>query len=60
MRPLAGTALWLLLAAGPAVAGAPADAGAPLPRIVVAFTNEPLAAPGPAGTTGSRYGGTGY
>jgi subtilisin family serine protease len=60
MRHLAGTALWFLLAAGPALAGAPADAGAPLPRIVVAFTNEPLAAPGPAGTTGSRYGGTGY
>ncbi|HEY1872799.1 MAG TPA: S8 family serine peptidase [Steroidobacteraceae bacterium] len=60
MRPLAGTAFWLLLAAGPALAGAPADAGAPLPRIVVAFTNEPLAAPGPAGTTGSRYAGTGY
>jgi subtilisin family serine protease len=60
MRPLASTALWLLLAAGPTLAGAPADAGAPLPRIVVAFTNEPLAAPGPAGTTGSRYVGTGY
>jgi subtilisin family serine protease len=27
---------------------------------VVAFANEPLASPGPAGTTGSRYAGTGY
>jgi subtilisin family serine protease len=30
------------------------------PRIVVAFANEPHTAPGPAGTTGSRYGGDGY
>src|SRR6516162_11169235 len=60
MRPLTRTALWLLMAAGPALAAASPDAGAPLPRIVVAFANEPLAAPGPAGTTGSRYGGTGY
>jgi len=60
MRPFARTALWLLMAAGPALAAASPDAGAPLPRIVVAFANEPLAAPGPAGTTGSRYGGTGY
>ena len=60
MRPLTRTALWLLMAAGPALAAASTDASAPLPRIVVAFANEPLAAPGPAGTTGSRYGGTGY
>jgi subtilisin family serine protease len=60
MRPLASTALWLLMAAGPVPAAAPVDASAPLPRIVVAFANEPLAAPGPAGTTGSRYAGTGY
>jgi subtilisin family serine protease len=60
MRPLASTALWLLMAAGPVLAAAPVDASAPLPRIVVAFANEPLAAPGPAGTTGSRYAGTGY
>jgi subtilisin family serine protease len=60
MRLFARAALSLLMAAGPALATAPADAGEPLPRIVVAFANEPLAAPGPAGTTGSRYGGTGY
>ena len=60
MRPFARAALSLLMAAGPALAAVPAAAGAPLPRIVVAFANEPLAAPGPAGTTGSRYGGTGY
>ena len=57
---LTSTALWLLMAGGPALAAAPADASAPLPRIVVAFANEPASAPGPAGTTGSRYGGTGY
>jgi len=60
MRPLARAALSLLMAAGPALAAAPADADTPLARIVVAFANEPLAAPGPAGTTGGRYGGTGY
>jgi len=42
------------------LAGAPQESAAPLPKIVVAFANEPLAAPGPAGTTGARYGGTGY
>lgn len=31
-----------------------------LPRIVVAFANEPRSAPGPAGSTGRRYGGDGY
>ena len=60
MRPVSRTALWLLVAAGLVLAAAPADAGAPAARIVVAFANEPLAAPGPAGTTGTRYGGTGY
>jgi subtilisin family serine protease len=60
MRPFARAALSLLMAAGPALAAAPAETGAPLARIVVAFANEPLAAPGPAGTTGSRYAGTGY
>ena len=60
MRLLTRIALWLLLAAGPALAAAQADPSAPLPRIVVAFANEPAAAPGPAGTTGNRYGGTGY
>jgi len=42
------------------LAGAPQESAAPLPKIVVAFANEPLATPGPAGTTGARYGGTGY
>jgi len=60
MRPFARAALSLLMAAGPALAAVPAVAGEPLPRIVVAFANEPLTAPGPAGTTGSRYAGTGY
>ena len=46
-----------MLAAGAAFAGAPQESAAPLPKIVVAFANEPLAAPGPAGTTGARYGG---
>jgi subtilisin family serine protease len=49
-----------MLVAGPAFAGGPQESAAPLPKIVVAFANEPLAAPGPAGTTGARYGGTGY
>ncbi|HUL48213.1 MAG TPA: S8 family serine peptidase [Steroidobacteraceae bacterium] len=31
-----------------------------LTRIVVAFANEPRSAPGPAGSTGRRYGGDGY
>lgn len=52
--------LALLIAAGPALAAPPAETAAPLPKIVVAFANEPLTAPGPAGTTGSRYSGTGY
>jgi subtilisin family serine protease len=61
MRSLAPIALCLLMvAAGPARAAAPDAADASLPKIVVAFANEPLAAPGPAGTTGGRYGGTGY
>jgi subtilisin family serine protease len=50
----------LLLAVGPVLAAAPDEAAAALPRIVVAFANQPLAAPAPAGTTGARYGGTGY
>jgi len=37
----------------------PADVPA-APRIVVAFANEPEANPGPAGATGSRYGGGDY
>ena len=39
---------------------APPPAGAPLPRIVVAFANQPYTAPGAAGATGSHYGGDGY
>jgi subtilisin family serine protease len=31
-----------------------------LPRIIVGFANAPYTLPGPAGTTGSRYGGDGY
>jgi subtilisin family serine protease len=49
-----------MLVAGPAFAGAPQESAASPPKIVVAFANKPLAAPGPAGTTGARYGGTGY
>ena len=30
------------------------------PRIIVAFANHPHSAPGPAGTTGSHYTGSGY
>jgi subtilisin family serine protease len=60
MHTLARAAVFLLMAAGPAFATRPGHATAPPPRIVVAFANEPLANPGPAGTTGSRYGGTGY
>ena len=60
-RSLARAALCLLLAASaPALAAAADAAGVSPPKIVVAFANEPLAAPGPAGTTGSHYGGTGY
>jgi subtilisin family serine protease len=42
--------------------GAPPDAAsaAQRPRIVVAFANEPHSNLGPAGTTGSHYGGDGY
>lgn len=49
-----------MAAAWPALAAQADAAAATLPKIVVAFANEPLAAPGPAGTTGSHYGGTGY
>jgi subtilisin family serine protease len=44
--------------ADPAPAVAPA--AAELPRIVVAFANQPRSAPGPAGATGRRYSGDGY
>ncbi len=49
--------LALLVGAPPLFASPPTAA---LPRIVVGFANAPHAAPGPAGTTGSRYGGSGY
>ena len=35
----------LMLVAGPALAGAPQESAASPPKIVVAFANEPLAAP---------------
>ena len=59
-RSFARALLALLVAAGPALAAPPVETTAPLPKIVVAFANEPLTTPGPAGTTGSRYGGAGY
>lgn len=43
-----------------APAPATAASASALPRIVVAFANEPRSAPGPAGSTGRRYGGDGY
>jgi subtilisin family serine protease len=47
--------------AGQTAVSPPAPAAAaPPPRIVVAFANQPEAAPGPAGTTGRRYVGSGY
>ncbi len=45
--------LWLGL-------GGVAQAQPAAPRIIVAFANHPHAAPGPAGTTGSHYAGSGY
>jgi len=51
----------LALLGGTAHAAPPAAAPAsPLARIVVAFANQPHMTPGPAGTTGSHYGGAGY
>jgi subtilisin family serine protease len=49
-----------MLAAGAAPGATPAPTAATLPRIVVAFPNEPPPVPGPAGATGSRYGGQRY
>jgi subtilisin family serine protease len=49
----------LSAAAEPAANVAP-TADAALPRIVVAFANQPRSAPGPAGATGRRYSGDGY
>ncbi|HET7757493.1 MAG TPA: S8 family serine peptidase [Steroidobacteraceae bacterium] len=66
MRPLVRCILLLgpaacggLGAPVPAAAAAAASA-AELPRIVVAFANQPEAPPGPAGATGRRYSGDGY
>jgi subtilisin family serine protease len=54
-------AAWLaLLPAGGALCATPAADAPALPRIVVAFANQPQAAPNPAGATGSRYQGAGY
>jgi len=58
-------AAWLAMVAWAAAYGADepgpaAPVASPLPRIVVAFSNQWHAAPGPAGTTGSRYDGGGY
>ena len=62
MRPFArAAAAWLaILPASITLAAPPATEAAPLPRIIVAFANQPHAAPGPAGATGSRYQGAGY
>jgi subtilisin family serine protease len=54
-------AAWLaILPAGVALCATPAADAPALPRIVVAFANQPHAAPNPAGATGSRYQGAGY
>ena len=54
-------AVCLALLGGTALAAPPAaPPPAQPPRIVVAFANEPHLTPGPAGTTGSHYGGDGY
>ncbi|MBV8343323.1 MAG: hypothetical protein JO173_13190, partial [Gammaproteobacteria bacterium] len=67
MRALARlTFAWLVMAGGALAAPSAPEAGSAVPgdaarpRIVVAFANEPRTAPGPAGATGSRYGGDGY
>jgi subtilisin family serine protease len=62
MRLFARAAACLAILAGHAALAAPpaAPAATPAPRIVVAFANPVHPAPGPAGTTGSRYGGEGY
>ncbi len=62
MRPLACVLLAGLaaLSAGGALAAPPAPTPGVLPRIVVAFANEQHAPPGPAGSSGSRYAGSGY
>ncbi len=62
MRYGASLLLLGLLALAPALRAAPPPlpAIAQGPRIVVAFANPEHAAPAPAGTTGTRYGGDGY
>ncbi len=62
LRPvlLAAALMCASMAGGLVRAGTPQYGGPPGAQIVVAFANEPLASPGAAGTTGSRYGGTGY
>jgi subtilisin family serine protease len=62
MRPGALLALLGALALAPALRAAPPPLPASIqgPRIVVAFANPAHAAPAPAGTTGTRYGGDGY
>ena len=62
MRRGALLALLGLLALAPALHASPPPLPASVqgPRIVVAFANPAHAAPAPAGTTGTRYGGDGY
>jgi subtilisin family serine protease len=62
MHTLARAAVaWLAALTGSlALAAAPPSVPTQLPRIVVAFANQPHAPPAPAGATGSRYGGAGY
>jgi subtilisin family serine protease len=70
MRACAGLLLLALASAAGAgdarvaepagAAPAAATTSSALPRIVVAFANEPRSAPGPAGSTGRRYSGDGY
>lgn len=69
LAPMRAVAACLALVGGAALAAPPvAPPGAPpsaaplaaAPRIVVAFANTPQTTLGPAGTTGSRYGGDGY
>jgi len=56
----AGAVCFALLSATVLAAPPTAPSPAQPPRIVVAFANEPHTTPGPAGTTGSHYGGDGY
>jgi subtilisin family serine protease len=62
MRHGAALALLGFVALAPALRAAapPLPASVAGPRIVVAFANPAHAAPAPAGTTGTRYGGNGY